>query len=268
MSEIADVVTKRANGTATGRTPATTAAAIRTRRDDGTTSRASRPSIAISASGATIEVVALLDAQRLPRREDGDLGDEERRDGERRGGEDARARRETARGEPHREQCREPDDTDVEVELGDVPEQIVADVGDRVAAARRRAVGAEERERRAAAGDRGCEREHDRRAGDAVQRREPPQAQPQVAFDQAVQDRSCERGSEEGNRLRAGREAERADGKEQHLPRRGRPLEREHEREHRQHEERVEGVLGHQRARVEHRGHEHAERCGRERQHR
>ena len=248
------MVTKRANGIATGSTPATTAAASRARRRRDDVS-GKEPEQRDQRERREVEHVALLDAQRLLRREGRHLGHEQQSDRQRRGRKRACARRETTRREPQREQRGETEHAEVEVELGDVAEQIAADGGDRVLALGRGPIGAEQRERRAAAGRGRRDAEHDRPAGDAVEHREPPQARRRPRSIRPSRSGATRAARRARPPARASR-SERTDGEQHHLPPPGRPLEREHEHEHGKHEERVERVLGHQRAGVEHRRHE------------
>ena len=148
---------------------------------------------------------------------------------------------------------------DVEVELGDVPEEPSRHGPDVVRRVRRRGVGAEQRREAAAAGEL---REHD-------EGREPAEHRVEQREARSCRAPSCERGDQEQARP-APPAAARPPGRASRTrarARRGRAarcgaaaLEQRHEREREQQEERIERVLGHQRAGVEHRRHRDGER--------
>ena len=202
-----------------------------------------------------VEDVALLDPVDVARRGEGrHLGEEPDGDGKGRDRERTRGRRRAARCEPHGQERRKGKDPEREIEAGYVVEEEAEDALRGVAGGRRGAVGAEERERRAAASDRPGEGEESAGAEKAVEPRERPERPPQPAtLDEPEQDRSRRDCGEERDRLRSRLEREHAQREQPHLPQRRRLLERDHEDQRSDEEDRVEGVLGHDHARVEHR---------------
>ena len=151
-------------------------------------------------------------------------------------------------------------DAEVEVEPGQVPERPLRHLAHVVVLVARRLVRAEHRERRAAAQRLGDDRDDRDSRHRPVQDAEAPEPAP------PEQERRGEDRRKERDRLRARREGDECDPEHEELPLPRRPLEHQHEHERRGQEDRIERVLGHQRARVDHRGHRDREQRRHERE--
>ncbi len=216
------------------------------------------------------EGVALLDPARELRREGGDDEQQRGRDGDPRG-EEGRELRVVAAACERREQNEggERQNAEVEVELGQVVEEEPGHGLGVVGAVADDRVRAEQVGERAAASCLGAEHEHRPRRDDAVEDAERRERGPQwPPVEQRQQERRDQDRRHERHRLHAGREGDRDEAEEQRLPPEGRPLQHQHERQRRRHEERIEDVLRHHGARVGHGRKRHGEHGGEQRQRR
>jgi hypothetical protein len=163
---------------------------------------------------------------------------------------------------------RERQEPQVQVELGDVVEEPLQDGADRVVLVAGGLVGAERRAGRVAARELHRDYDNDRGAEDPVQPAKGEQAPPGLAPPPGQQRRRRDERRHERHGLRARGVRERADREQDELAREGRPLQARDERERRTDEDRVEGVLGHDRPGVERRGDGDGEQRGEERERR
>ena len=213
-----------------------------------------------------VEGVPLLDPELPGRRERRDLEQQPER-GRDRGGEvglDAAVLRPGDDGE--HDQRRERDDPDREVELRDLVPEPLHDLPELVAPLAGDRVGAEHTERRPAAhalhGEDPDGGDRDDRVHQPVLAEGAPAAPRRPGEEQRRgQDRRAER-DRLGPRQVGEPDEREHDDRQPH----GRPLEPDDDRQDRREEDRVEGVLGHQRGRVDHRGHRDRERGRHERE--
>ena len=205
------------------------------------------------------DVSFLYPVRRELRRERGD--DEQHPHGERRRCGEERLQRGVERTRARKQQRKrdEREDAEVEVELGNVPEQEPRDLAEVVTRLSDDLVRAEQARERSAAGELREDDERTPSQRDSVQQR--VRAQPAAEQERRGQDREYE-----CDRLHADENGARGEREHEQLRRPRRPLEHPDERPRNEEERGIEHVLGHHGAGVDHRRQRHREQRGEQRE--
>ena len=198
-----------------------------------------------------VEEVSLLDPVRESGSEHGDDRDEAHRHRDERREERLEPAVQRASATDENDRRGERDDEDVERELGDVPPEIPKNFTELVSGFVDGRVGAEQLLRRTPGADLHGKRSDAETHSDAVEPPKPRNRRPDSSsLEHSEQERRKENSGKQRNRLNAGREGKRQECEQDDDSSRRGPLEGEHEHEHDGQEERIEDVLGHDRAGV------------------